>query len=49
VTRGWRFWKVVWSWRRATADMRSTEAGSGVSVVRACVEVKTRWCHWTAI
>jgi hypothetical protein len=42
VTNGWRFWKVVWSWRRATANLRLTEAGSGVSVVRVCVEVKTR-------
>lgn len=44
VTRGWRFWKLVWSWRNAIAELRVTDAGRGVSEMSSCVEVKTSYC-----
>ena len=33
IKRGWSPWKEGWSWSRARADLMSTEAGRGVSVV----------------
>jgi len=44
VTRGWRFWKVGWSCRRARAESKLMPAGRGVSVERVWVEVKTGDC-----
>lgn len=41
VTAGWRFWKVVWLWRRAMAVALVVLGGKGVRVVDLWVERRT--------
>lgn len=41
VTRGWRLGKVLKSWRRVRAVVRSVEGGRGVRVVMEWVVVRT--------
>jgi len=40
-TRGWRDWKVGWSWRMERADARVVVLGRGVEVARVWVDVKS--------
>ena len=41
VTKGCRFWNVVWSCSKSMADFRSMVVGRRVCVMTDCVDVRT--------